>query len=354
MMKLFRPGVSFFFFSAFLFLCLLPSCAGSRPSYLDEVPNLAFELAATDPSSPEAVFHFATLRSCNVRLDLPGITEEIVRMMMEEGPWYEKLLFAYLLALKEDREGFEAILELLEAWDLPTDLKDGLVFCGMKYLGMAEAEKPLPVVGWEADLGEWESILERIEEMGLQRWRLEYLKEIVLSGDPASGEKALDGAAWLRWKLRARDVPFLADLLEKGSPTCDVAVLNIIETILMQTFRPEGLDGNLERGMRAYREWYETNAALSPDQWMTRRFVELGCEVEDLYNQAALPELLSGLFDESKDWVMIRSHTLSALNRISGLHVDRKVIFLEKEVRQKAAEAFQCWYQEMADAVRLH
>ena len=193
MMNLERRGASPLSLLVILFLlsALLPSCAGNRPRYLDEIQGLAENLALTDPSSPEAVFHFATLHSYRIRLRLPGISEEMETFMLEEGPWYEKLLFAYLMALKEDRGGFEAILELLEGGGLPVDMKDGLVFCGMKYLGMAEGEKPLPVVGWEADLGEWSSILGQIEEMGIQRWRLEYLKEIVLSGDPASGQEAL-------------------------------------------------------------------------------------------------------------------------------------------------------------------
>jgi len=338
----------------FMILLILPACSADRYSYINQVKDIVSELAVSDPSSPEAVFNFAAVSSARMRLELKGLGEDMIAILVEDGPWYEKLLLAYLLALKEDRRGFTTILELLSDQELPIDLQEGLRFCGIKYLGMTEKAEPVLPKGWQVDFRAWEDAMARIKKVGIHRWRLEYLQGIVMAGEPASGDRALKAASWLKWKLNAGDVPFLGDLLEKGSGICDVAILNIIETLLMQKFRPEGEIDSLDLGIRAFRQWYKDNRSTRPDLWVTKAFTDLGVETTDIFKQSSIPHLINLLFDESENWVLIRSRSLFALNRICGFRVDRSVIFMEDSHRRTVADAYQHWYNDLAARVLLN
>lgn len=338
-----------------VFLALLgPSCASEKPQYVEQIYDFILDLSNLRPTSTEEIFDFAVRHSHQLNLGIPGINAEIVEMLEKPGPWFEKILLAYLLALKEDEEGFAVMIKLLDG-DLPPEVRDGLHYCGLKYLGMTEREEPVPVTGWEVDLDEWKEYRSRIRSIGLRGWRREFIQNIVLSQEPRSGNDALDAAAWLSYCLEAGDVPFLGDLLEQGSPKCDVALLTIIENILMRQFMPDVGEGALDEGREAFWTWFEANRSLPPDKWITDAFVDSGYEeLEDLYNQRSLTKILPCLMDESQRWVLVRGHSLTALNRICGYNVDRMVIFLEEPHRKVVAGAFKEWYLELAQKMAAY
>jgi len=338
----------------------LGACASPERRYTPQIEQLASELFALYPTTTQEVCEFAAHRSHRVNLGLKGVDQELHLLLEEEGertgeeghPWYRKVLFAYLLALCGSTDGFETTLRLLEEDDLTPEAREGLTFCGFKYLGFTEVDAPAPAEGWEADLAEWREILSFIEDSGLQAWRKDYLRGIILSGRPGSGDEAMAAGKWLTYTLEPRDISFMAGLLQVGSPRWDEAVVTLMEGLLIRRFLPlEEEEGSLDEGIAAFREWYESNAFRSPDQWITDAFVEAGYSVTDLYNQTSISKIVKALRDDSENWILIRSHALAALNRICGFHADRGLIFAPEEVRQEVAIAYLAWYQDLAEQV---
>jgi hypothetical protein len=332
-------------------LLLALSCAAERTQYHDQVEVLLGDLNMTYPETAEEVFDFAMRTSYQVNLGLPGVTDVLVKYLNGSGPWHEKLLLAYLLALVENRDGFASTIRQVNRSSLDPRCREGLHYCGLKYLGIAERDTPPALSGWEISLEVWREALKRIDKIGLHNWRLEYIQEIVLSNRPSRFDEAHVAASWLSFVLHPSDVPFLSDLLGKGGDGCDDALLTMIENLLMRTFVPsEGADP-LQGRKAAFEAWFETNQDRAPDQWITDAFQEAGYKVKDLYSQASVSKLLQGLYDETERWVLIRSHTVAALNRICGFQVDRNIIFEEREVRQEAAQAYMKWYKDLASRV---
>jgi hypothetical protein len=327
-------------------------CASDSPQYRPQVEALALELAHTYPTTVEEVCEFASLRSHRMDFGLKGLEEEIVEMLDEGGAWYRPVLFSYLLALVESEEGFAILVDLVG--DDVSDLqREGLIYCGMKFLGCAELDGPSPMTGWEVEITEWHDALKIIEDIGFHAWRLEYFQRIVRSGEPGSGDEAYAASEWLSYTLEVRDVPYLATLLEQGSPKCDMAVMKVIESLLMKKFRPDDSENALDEGIAAFRTWHEENASSQPDQWITQSFVDAGFELADLYNQTSISKVVDGLYDDSEQWVLVRSHSLAALNRICGYSVDRALIFKPEEVRREVAESFLEWYRDLAAKVKM-
>ncbi|MFH2001555.1 MAG: hypothetical protein ABIK28_17865 [Planctomycetota bacterium] len=329
------------------------ACVSHDLRYAPQIEALANELGGLYPSTPDEVVDFACLRSCRLNLDIDGLCDEVRTLLEEPGPWYRTVLFTYLLALARDEKGFALMIELLEDATLPPLAREGVIFSGLKYMGFTERDEPVTAQGWEVDLDKWKENLDQIEEIGLAHWRLEYLRRIVHSGKPGSGDEALAAAPWLSNTLQVRDVTYVANLLDQGSPKCDLALLIILEHLLMRDFLPDQGEESLSAGKEAFRKWYVENICFRSDQWITDAFVERGYDIEDLYNQTSISKINSGLYDDSEDWMLVRSHTLEALNRICGFYIDRNIIFKSEEIRMDAGDACQQWYQEQAALLKV-
>jgi hypothetical protein len=143
------------------------SCASERTQYHDQVEVLLGDLNMTYPETAEEVFDFAMRTSYQVNLNLPGVPEVLVEFLNASGPWHETLLLSYLLALAENREGFAAIIRQVNRSGLDPRCREGLHYCGLKYLGIAERDAPPVLSGWEVSLEVWRDALDRIEEIGL-------------------------------------------------------------------------------------------------------------------------------------------------------------------------------------------
>ena len=341
------------FATTFLALLVLTGCASETPYRMLEVEDLAADLAARDPESPEAVFDFAARRSMTFRLDLPGHGAEMAEALLdEEGPWYEKLLFAYLLALDEDPEGFAAMVELLDRGGLAPDVEDGLAYCVIKCLGMTEKDYLLPVPDVELSQKAWREYRGEILKLGVHRWRLAHLEDLV--GRP-DGEPLRKAASWLKWKLTIFEVPFLADLLGRGDAACDEGLLEILETVTLTSFgSTPGAGGALsvEERVRVFRDWFAARAETSPLEWLEEGFAVKGFDTTAFLTQASLPRIEDGLFARGDDEVLLRHHTLYALNLICGFHVDRRVLFMDEAVRREAQAAFRAWREDLGMRLR--
>lgn len=332
-----------------LFAAVFPSCAIDRPSYLSQIQDLVLDLDDLSPSSPEAVFRHASLLTLDLQLNIQGIQEDIITvMLMEDQSWSGILLCAYLLALSEDVQGLNRMIHLIHHGGLAIDERDGLHFCCLKLLGVTEGESPQDVNRLNEDMDWIEKAHKSIQKIGVNRWRLELIQDLVIAGDPEAGEELNKHAKWLRWKLKGRDAPFLGDLLEKGGDLCDTALLDMIETVLMKRFRPAQGEDRLKAGIRAFKKWRQENGALRPDAWITASFAEAGCETDDVFNQSAMARVAFGLYDASENKILVRSRSLDVLNRICGFHVDRNLIFMEEEVRKEADQAFKNWALDLA------
>jgi hypothetical protein len=341
------------FWTATLFLLLtFCGCAGMREEYRVQIQVLVDDLAMSYPTQVGEVFEYGAVRSFRLNLGLEDLGETLACMLEESGPWFEKLLLGYLIALVQEDEGFSILLDQLETGGLEPEVREGLTFCAVKYLGFTERDTRTAMTGWEADLSVWRQFDERIQKIGLHGWRREYLTQIVRSGLPDGGERALDAAAWLSHTLVPGDVPFLSDLLEKGCPRCDLALLTMIENLLLRRFLPLSGEEGLEEGIQAFRAWYEENRNASPDAWITAAFTEAGYPLDGL-GQTSLAKIVPALMDDSEDWVRVRGRALSVLNRICGFHVDRTVIFMEQGVREEAGEAYRKWLQDLASRVKV-
>jgi hypothetical protein len=332
--------------------CLLAGCAADRPIHYDAIQDLGYELGATYPASTEDVVEFVVQRSHYMNLGLQGLDRTLITLLEESDAWYQTVLYGYLLALRGEVNGFRAIMDHLGKWGLEPEAREGLQFCGLKYLGVVERAEPARVLGWEVSLSEWGDYLDYIEEFSLVNWRVHYLQEIVLSGRPSSGDEALAAAQWLSFTLRPADVSYLAGLLERGSPKCDLALLQILSTLLMRDFLAENeASPDLEESIKIFRAWHDGYASERPDEWITDAFSTAGYEVDDLFKQTSIARVTPALFDDSEQWVVVRSHALAALNRVCGFHVDRGVIFKPEELRQEVADAYLDWYKNLAGRV---
>jgi hypothetical protein len=335
--------------SLMLLVGITQACSADRPHFRDQADELIFELAVTNPGDAQEVFDFAARHSYRLNLGMKGLGEELIEILEEPGPWYEKLLIAYLLALGEDAQGFEAIIDLVKDSDTKPEVREGLYFCGMKYLGFTERDHASEVKGWDVDLDMWEEALDRIRVNGLNAWRRGLIREIVRSGRPGSGDAAQAAAAWLSYTLEPGDVPFVNDLIGTGSPKCDLALLAMIEKLLMRTFIPEDGENRLDAGLNAFRAWYGERAKEGPDAWLAAAFKNAGYDLDSFYSQPSITKLADALSDDSEIRILVRGQALGALNRICGLHVDRRIIFMEKEEREKAAAAYRKWYMDLAN-----
>jgi hypothetical protein len=328
------------------------ACATGFPGYREQIEVLVDDLAMSYPTQIDEVFNYATVRSYRLNLGLESLGEEIALMLEEPGPWFKKLLLGYLLALGQNAYGLSAIIEQLENEDLSPEVRGGLTFCVVKFLGYTEGDTQPLVTGWTFELETWKAQLERIQEVGVHEWRREYLQQIVLSNDPDSGERALVAAAWLGYVLKPSDVPFLGDLLERGCARCDRALLSIIEKLLMRDFLLEDSDEGLAEGIQAFRNWYEENQHLTSNYWIIEAFNEAGYSVDAL-GQTSLSKIVPALMDVSKNWILVRGRALRTLNRICGFHVDRSIIFMGDDVRGEAADSFLRWLRELADRIKV-
>lgn len=333
--------------------CLLAGCATERPIHYDGIKDLGYELGATYPASTEDVVEFVVQRSHYMNLGLDGLDETLITLLEESGTWYQTVLYGYLLALRGEANGFSAIVDHLGRWGLEPEAREGLQYCGLKYLGIVERAEAPKVLGWEVGLDEWGNYLDYIEEFSLANWRVSYLQEIVLSGRPSSGDEALAAAEWLSFTMRAADVTYLSGLLERGSPKCDLALLQIIGTLLMHDYLAgSGETPDLAESIKVFRAWHDGYAAVAPDTWITDAFAEAGYEVDDLFRQTSIAKVTPALFDDSENWIVVRSQALAALNRVCGFTVDRGVIFKPEELRQEVADAYLDWYKNLAGRVK--
>lgn len=330
------------------------ACVSDDLSFAPQIEALSYELGHQHPTSPDEVIDFACLQSCHLNLDIDSLCDDIDDLLDVPGPWYRTVLFTYLLALAQEPEGLDLMIDLLEDRDLDPLAREGVIFSGLKLMGLTERSEPVSCEGWEVDLDEWEDHFDQIEEIGLDHWRLNYLHALIVSGAPDSGDRALRAAEWLSHTLDVSNVSSLAILLDQGDDKCDLALITILEHLLVRDFLPDEGEDILTMGKDAFWQWYVENIHIpSSDQWITEAFIERGFDITDLYQQTSISKISAGLYDDSDDWVRIRTQVLKALNRICGFYIDRGIIFKPEEVRMEAADACLQWYQQQAALLKV-